>query len=223
MPHSEDPRSNGWIPAWKRLGFQLTGPTPSSYPQYYKRYYPNPPWYLQQTNSESSNNKVSGATSIQSEHGDQKSVKQKKRKFDQTTLSQDFDGNAIESSGRASEPKVKKNRLKLDGQQEASQNSSINEHLIAENVSIQFNASLKFQTLLTIYIRSPRHLKNAKNPSNLLPRRRKLMVTVTSICSKSGRKRKMAVTTNFQKKRYLNSCQTRNQRPRRNLLSMSRM
>jgi len=144
MPHSEDAPSNEWIPAWKRLGFQLTGPTPSSYPQYYKRYYPNPPWYLQQTNSESSNNKVTGTTSTQGAHGDQKSDKQKKRKFDQTTLYQDFDGNAIESSGKASEPKVKKNRSKLNRRQEANQNSSINEHLTAEKVSIHFNACLKF-------------------------------------------------------------------------------
>lgn len=213
MPHSEDPPSNGWIPAWKRLGFQLTGPTPSSYPQYYKRYYPNPPWYLQQTNSESSDNKVTGSTSMQGDHGDQKFDKQKKRKFDQTTLFRDFDRNAIESSGRASEPKVKKNRSKLDRQQD----------LAAEKVSIQFNASLKFQTLLTIYIRSLRRLKDATNPSNLLLKRRKLMVTATNIFSMSGRKHKMVVTTNFQKKRYLNSCQTRNQRPKRNLLSTRRM
>lgn len=140
MSHSEKPPSNGWIPAWKRLEFQLTGPTPSSYPQYYKRYYPNPPWYLQQTNSESSNNTVAGTSSIQGDGGDQKFDKQKKRKFDQTTLS-----NAIESSGRASEPE--RNRSKLDLQQGASQNSST-----AENVSIQFKSSLKFQTLLTLEV-----------------------------------------------------------------------
>jgi hypothetical protein len=145
MPHSEDPPSNGWIPAWKRLGFQLTGPTPSSYPQYYKRYYPNPPWYLRQTDSESSNKKATEPTSVQGDHGDQK-----KRKLNQTTLSQDFDGNAIESSGRASEPKAKKNRSKFDLQQDASQTSSINENLTAENVSIQLNSNSKFQTLLTI-------------------------------------------------------------------------
>ena len=152
MPHSEDPPSNGWIPAWKRLGFQLTGPTPSSYPQYYNRYYPNPPWYLQQTNSGSSNNTVTRPTSMQRDHEDRKSDRQKKRKFNQTTLSQDFDGNAIESSGRASEPKVKKIRPKLDRQQDATQTSSINENLISENVSIQLNGRSKFQTLLTIYI-----------------------------------------------------------------------
>ena len=45
------------------------------------------------------------------------------------------------------------------------------------------------------------------------------MVTAKSICSKSGRKHKLAVTINFQEKKCLNSCQTRNQTPKRNLLS----
>jgi hypothetical protein len=73
---------------------------------------------------------------MQSDQGDENSVKQKKRKFNQTTICQDSDRNAIESSGRASEPKMKKIRSKLDRQKEASQTSSISENLTAEHVSI---------------------------------------------------------------------------------------
>jgi len=148
MQHSEDPSFNGWIPSWKRLGFQLTGPTPSSYPQYYKRYYPNPPWYQQ--NNSGNSTEVNGPTLVQSDHGDQKCDKQKKRKFNQTTLSQDFDGNLIESSRGASESKVKRKQSKLDRQQEAIQTSSTNENLTAENVCIQFNGNSKLRSSLTI-------------------------------------------------------------------------